>query len=285
MALVKDNLLTQNHNLRGVGLGLRSCHYPYIESERPSIPWFEVLSDNYLYPGGPSLYHLDKICDAYPVTLHGVGMSIGSTDPLNFDYLKKLKVLIERTNPLLVSDHLAWTSFQEQYFHELFPLPYTEEAISHVVTRIQQIQAFLGQRIMIENASSYLEFSHSTFREWEFLQIVADSADCLILLDINNIYVSAYNNGFNPEIYLKSLSPERVAQFHLGGFTDHKTHLLDTHSAPVHAPVWDLFKLALKQFGALPCCIEWDSNIPDFHRLNEEAKRAQALMDEYAATE
>lgn len=265
----------------GVGVGLRSSHYPHIEAEYPDIPWFEVLSDNYLCDGGPSLSHLEKIRDSYPITLHGVGMSLGSTTPLNQHYLTKLKFLIQRVEPLLISDHLCWTSLNNQHFHELLPLPYTEEAIHHVAKRIREVQDFLEQRIMIENVSSYLSFKHSTLTEWEFLQAIAQEADCLILLDINNIYVSAKNNGFNPYDYLTGLTTDRIAQFHLAGFEDHGNYLLDTHSAPICPEVADLFTAALKQFGAVPTIIEWDKQIPDFSQLQREANMAQKLMDEY----
>lgn len=266
-----------------VGVGLRSCHYPYIEAELPNIPWFEVLSDNYLCNGGSSLDHLKKICTSYPVTLHGVGMSLGSTDPLNLSYLNKLKKLIQLTNPLLVSDHLCWTSLGGQHFHELLPLPYTEESVMHVAQRIRQIQDFLNRQIMIENVSSYLQFSHSTLKEWEFLQAVSNEADCLILLDINNVYVSAYNNGFKAEDYFKKLPTQRIAQFHLAGFSDHGTYLLDTHGAPVHPPVWELFESALHYFGAVPTIIEWDNDIPSFQRLQQEAQHAQTIMENYVS--
>ena len=264
---------------QGVGIGLRACHYSYIEAERPTIPWFEVLSDNYLSQSGPSFFHLEKIRAHYPITLHGVGMSLGSTDALNISYLKKLKSLIQRTEPLLVSDHLCWTSFGDRYFHELLPLPFTEEAVVHTAKRIQYVQDFLGRQIMIENVSSYLQFAHSTLREWEFLQAVADEADCLILLDINNIYVSAFNTGFHPEEYINHLSPQRIAQFHLAGFADHGHYLLDTHGASIHDPVWSLYEKAFKKLTPSAVCIERDNNIPDFQTLHREIQRAQEVMN------
>lgn len=273
-----------NPILQGVGLGLRSCHYPYIEEKNPRVPWFEVLSDNYLYDGGPSLSHLEHIRASYPITLHGIGMSLGSTDPLNQSYLKKLKSLIHAVQPLLVSDHLCWTSLSGRYFHELLPLPYTDEAVHHVAKRIQQVQDFLGRRIMIENVSTYLNFTHSTMAEWEFIQAVAEEADSLILLDINNIYVSAYNNNFDAKTYLSYLSPERIAQFHLAGYEDKGTHLLDTHGSSIHQPVWKLYEEALVHFGNVPTLIEWDNQIPTFTDLLKEANKAKQLMDAYADT-
>jgi uncharacterized protein len=270
--------------LCGAGIGLRPCHYAYIEKEHPDSNWFEVLSDNYLCEGGASLTHLEKIRSSYPITLHGVGMSLGSTDPINMDYLKKLKSLIKLTEPYLVSDHLCWTSHDGNYFHELLPLPYTEEAIMHVANRIKLTQDYLEQQIMIENVSSYLSFNHSTLTEWNFLQTVAEEADCLILLDINNIYVSSHNNGFNPYTYLTELNTKRVAQFHLAGFEDKGTYLFDSHSAAVHLSVWGLFIQAIKKFGGLPTSIEWDNQIPDFLHLQQEALTAQTFMESYAVS-
>lgn len=265
-----------------VGVGLRACHYAYIESEKPKISWFEVLSDNYFCESGPSMDHLDKIRASYPVSLHGVGMSLGSTDPLNFNYLSKLKALIKRVNPLSVSDHLCWTSLAGQYFHELLPLPYTEEAVKHTAERIRAAQHYLERQIMIENVSSYLSFKHSTMKEWEFLQAIADEADCLILLDINNIYVSAQNNNFSADEYLKGMNPKRIAQFHLGGFEDKGSHLLDSHGAAIHQPVWELYKSALENFGRIPTIIEWDNQVPNFSELLSEANQAKIFMDKYA---
>lgn len=265
--------------LFGVGVGLRSSHYAYIEAENPDIGWFEVLSDNYLCDGGPSLVHLEKIRSSYPITLHGVGMSLGSTDPINMDYLKKLKSLIKRTEPHFISDHLCWTSYHQHYFHELLPLPFTEEAIKHVANRIKQVQEYCERQIMIENVSSYLSFNHSTLNEWQFLQAVAEEANCLILLDINNIFVSASNNDFSPATYLRELNTDKIAQFHLGGFTDKGTHLLDTHSASIYPDVWELFTQAIKKFGLLPTCIEWDNDIPEFTTLQKEAEKAQKIME------
>lgn len=268
----------------GVGVGLRSCHYAYIKSEKPKIGWFEVLSDNYLKPEAQSLIHLENVRSSYPIALHGVGMSLGSVDPINLDYLKKLKSLITQTEPFSVSDHLCWSSFAGRYFHELLPLPYTEEAIIHVVQRIKLVQDYLERKIMIENVSNYLSFNHSTLNEWDFLKTIAEEADCLILLDINNIYVSARNNKFDPKDYLHGLNTSRVAQFHLGGFEDKNTHLLDTHSAAIYPPVWELFAEAIKKFGFMPTCIEWDNNIPEFPILLQEANTAQKLMEQYVVT-
>lgn len=275
----------KNQFPHGIGIGLRPCHYSYIETEYPDVSWFEVLSDNYLVDGGPSLYHLDKIRASYPITLHGVGMSLGSTDSLDWSYLKKLKSLIHRVEPLLVSDHLSWTSLHKQHFHELLPLPYTEDTVLHVASRIRQVQDYLEQSIMIENVSSYLCFKNSVLTEWQFLQAIAEEADCFILLDINNIYVSASNNQFNPFKYLNQLFTQRIAQFHLAGFEDKGTHLLDTHGTAINTCVWDLYKHALNKFGPIPTVIERDNNIPEFAILMKEAEQALFLMENYAITD
>jgi len=267
-----------------VGVGLRDNHFSYIEQYQPDIPWFEVLTDNYLNLSERSLFQLEKICSHYPVAFHGVGMSLGSTDPLNIPYLKKLKTLIKLFNPILISDHLCWTSFSGRYFHELLPLPYTQEAVFHLANRIRQVQDFLEHPIIIENVSHYLSYTHSDMKEWEFLQAVANTADCSILLDINNIYVSAYNNKFVADDYINHLSAQRIAQFHLAGFSKHENYLLDHHGAAVQDPVWDLYKKALQKFGKIPTIIEWDNNIPDFYQLQNEADYAQKLMNEHTIT-
>lgn len=262
-----------------VGIGLRTCHYSHIETHKPSVPFFEVLSDNYFCENEPSYVHLQKIREHYPITLHGVGLSLGSTDPLNKTYLTQLKTLATNMDPIFISDHLCWTSFENRYFHELLPLPYTEEAIDFVAERICRVQDFLGRKLLIENVSTYLTFNHSTLTEWDFLQAVVKKADALILLDINNIYVSAKNTGFSTEDYLKALSKNHIAQFHLGGHEDHGTHLLDTHGALIQQEVWALYQKALHYFGPQPTVIERDNQIPTFEILWEEARIAQQLMD------
>lgn len=266
--------------ITGTGLGLRPCHYSYIEKERPKIPWFEALSDNYLHHHGPGLMHLEKIRNLYPMTFHGVGMSLGSTDPLNLDYLTQLKKLITRFEPTLVSDHLCWISFGGQYFHELLPLPYTTEAVVHSAKRIQQVQDFLERQILIENVSSYLSFEENEMTEWQFLQNVSEESDCLILLDINNIYVSATNNGWNPHEYLDALSTHRIAEFHLAGFLQQENFLLDNHGSSIDNNVWELFQFALKKFGKIPTLIERDNNIPSFEILMAEAEQANRIQSQ-----
>ena len=264
--------------IHGAGIGLRTPHYAYIEQEQPSIPWFEVLVDNYLGKGGLPLRHLELVRRDYPITFHGVGMSLGSTDPLNRDYLERLKDLVERFQPAYVSDHLCWVSAEGRYGHELFPLPYVETVVNHIVERVQCVQEFLGRSILIENVSSYLTYKISDMEEWDFLSLIAERAGCEILLDINNVYVSARNHGFDPEDYILKVPVDRVRQFHLAGHEDQGTHLLDSHSNSVHDSVWELYKKTLLHLGPLPTLIEWDNNIPEFPVLYAEAAKAQGLM-------
>ena len=265
--------------IRDVGVGLRSCHYQTILCEQPDIAWFEILADNYLKPSGIPISQLIPICERYPVVIHSVGMSLGSVDPINWDYLKQLRCLAERIHPAWISDHLCWISTEQDYLQELMPLPYTDEAVNHVAQRIKQIQDFLGQRILIENVSSYMAYKHSCLSEWEFLTAVAESADCYILLDINNIYVSAFNHQFDPQTYLHHIPPSRVKQLHLAGYEDCQTHLLDTHGDKVQTPVWELYRHALNYLGPVPTLIEWDNNIPEWLVLTAEAERARAVME------
>jgi len=265
--------------LQNTGVGLRAPHFNHILEHKPDIPWFEILIDNYL-GGGPALYQLEQICNHYPITFHGVGMSLGSTDKLNMDYLKKLKQRISEFNPVQISDHLCWSSVSGSYTHDLLPLPYIEQAISTVVNNIKQVQDFLGQQILIENVSSYLTYKQSIMEEWQFLVTVAEQADCNILLDINNIYVSARNHNIDAEIYLNAIPVERVKELHLAGYEDLQTHLLDTHGEAIHAPVWNLYRKALLRFGAVPSLIEWDNNIPEFSVLKAEADKANYCQQE-----
>lgn len=274
----KQQVASAPSPIKGVGVGFRSQHFEYIEQHKPNIPWFEVLIDNYMMDAGTSLDYLAKAAAEYPLTFHAVGMSLGSVDTLNFKYLEKLKHLIKQFNPVYVSDHLCWTSVNGYHSHDLLPMPYTEEAIKVVVKHIKQVQDFLERRILLENASSYLTFSDSIMDEWEFLKIIVEEADCDILLDINNIYVSAVNHKTDAMAYLENLPIGRVKEMHLAGYTDMGTHLLDTHAEAVHQPVWDLYEKALTKFGAVPTLIEWDNDIPDFKILESEAKKAAAIM-------
>jgi uncharacterized protein (UPF0276 family) len=265
-------------SISGAGLGLRSQHFHTILTENPPIPWFEVLSENYFGRGGSPLYHLDKIRENYPVVMHGVSLSIGSVDPLNLAYLKKLKHLANRIQPAWISDHLCWSSYGGYYFPDLYPLPYTEDTIQHVVRRVKQVQDYLGQRILLENVSSYLTYQHSELAEWEFLTEIATRADCFILLDINNVYVSSFNHHWDFDLYLEGIPVERVKQIHLAGYQDRGSYLLDNHGSQVHEPVWRLYQRAIQRFGSVPTLIEWDSNIPDFWTLKQEADLATRIL-------
>lgn len=261
----------------GFGLGLRKEHYAAILAEKPSVDWFEILTENYLVEGGKPLYYLDRIRADYPIVMHGVSLSIGGTDPLDDTYLRQLKALIERVEPVWVSDHLCWTGVDGINLHDLLPLPYTEEALCHVVARVIQVQEFLGRRLLLENVSSYLSYTHSELAEWDFLREVAERSDCLLLLDINNVYVSARNHGFDPLVYLAAIPPERVFQFHLAGHTDLGEIVIDTHDHPVRDEVWELFVAAARRFGPVSTSIERDDRIPPLAELLQELKHARQL--------
>ncbi len=264
--------------IQGVGIGLRSCHYQEIIHCQPNIPWLEVLSDNYINSQGQPLDYLEKIRQDYPVTLHGVGISLGSTDPLNLEYINSLKRLVDWVEPAYISDHLAWISINGNYLNELMPLPYTEAVLKHIAQRIRQVQDLLGSRILIENPASYITFENSTLSEWLFIQQLLEQADCNLLLDVNNIYVSAINCQFDPLEYLNAIPAKRVKQIHLAGYEEHPNYLLDTHGYPVHQPVWQLYQEALKRFGTVPTLIEWDTDIPGLDVLMAEAEKAEQLQ-------
>lgn len=268
----------------GVGLGLRPVHYDHVLLRRPAVSWFEVISENYMgLRGGPSggrpLEVLERVRRDYPLMLHGVSLSIGSADALNQVYLKRLKRLIGIIEPAIVSDHLCWTGVDGRNLHDLLPLPYTEAVIDHVAARLRRVQEFLGRRILVENVSSYLTYRHSEMTEWEFLTEIAVRADCGILLDVNNIHVSAVNHGFNALDYINAVPIDRVGQMHLAGYSDEGGFLIDTHDHPVSDPVWDLYAAAIKRFGRVPTLIEWDDKIPSFERLQQEAARASEVRD------
>lgn len=266
--------------IQGAGLGLRSRHYQEIFETKPDIPWFEVLSDNYMAEGGLPVARVEKIRQDYPITLHGVGMSLGSADPLNMDYLRRLKNLADRLQPSYVSDHLAWVSINGEYTHDLLPLPYHQETLQYMISRISQAQDFLGRGLLIENPSSYLTFHSTDMPEWEFLSKMAECSGCDLLLDINNIYVSAINHGFDPHEYIANIPKDKVKEIHLAGYEEMDGYLFDTHGYQVKPPVWDLYCVALKRFGAVPTLIEWDTDIPSFSTLKAEAFKAEQKMRE-----
>lgn len=275
----KDSVVRQ---AQGVGLGLRPVHYEPVLNSRPAVPWFEVISENYMglrggSGGGRPLEILLKVRRDYPISLHGVSMNLGSADPLDRAYLRRLKKLIEKVKPARVSDHLCWTGVGGRNAHDLLPLPHDERAIAHVAGRIRQAQDLLGRRLLIENVSSYLTFAHSEMPEWEFLSEIAERADCGILLDVNNIYVSATNHGFDARRYLAGVPAGRVHEMHLAGYSSHGRILIDTHDHPVSGPVWRLYAEAVRRFGPVPTLIEWDDKIPPFDRLLAEARRAEEV--------
>jgi uncharacterized protein (UPF0276 family) len=259
----------------GYGVGLRREHYRYVTEHRPAVDWFEIITENFMVAGGRPLAVLEQVRSDYPIVMHGVSLSIGSADPLNRGYLDALSEMARRFKPAWISDHLCWTGIGGRNLHDLLPLPYTDEVVHHVAARIREVQDFLGQPILIENVSSYMTFRASTMQEWEFVSAVAEEADCGILLDINNIYVSAFNHGFDPVLYVNSVPPERVVQFHMAGHSHHRTYLLDTHDRPICAEVWRLYELAVRRFGATSTLIEWDDNIPGFGVLADAATQAR----------
>ena len=262
----------------GFGLGLRSAHYEAVLRDRPEVGWFEILSENYMVPGGRPLDYVERIRAHYPMAMHGVSLSIGSCDPLDYEYLDHLKTLAARLEPVWISDHLCWTGVDRVNLHDLMPLPYTEEALRHVVERIARVQEFLGRRILIENVSGYMTYAQSEMTEWDFLDAVADAADCGILLDVNNIYVNAVNHGFDPYAFIDTIAPERVYQFHVAGHSHDGRYIIDTHDAPVIDPVWQLYAHAVRRFGPVSTMIERDDNIPPLDKLLEELAHARRIQ-------
>jgi uncharacterized protein (UPF0276 family) len=269
----------------GFGLGLRTEHYQYVLDNKPAVDWFEILSENYMVPGGKPLANLDLIRADYPMVMHGVSLSIGSTDPLNKKYLKDLKQLADRVEPRWISDHLCWTSVNHKNSHDLLPLPYNESTINHIVDRIKRVQDYLGRQILIENLSSYVTYHDSEMSEWEFLNEIVKRADSLVLLDINNIFVSAHNHHFEPIDYIKGIDIDRVMQFHLAGHSYSGEMIIDTHDHDVCDPVWALYAEALKHYGAVSTMIERDDNIPEFTVLRDELAVAEKIAAETLAAD
>ena len=268
----------------GFGLGLRPDHYESILSDRPAVDFFEALTENYLVPGGKPLHYLDRIRERYPVVLHGVSLSIGAAAPLDREYLQALKGLVRRVEPAWVSDHLCWTGVDGINLHDLMPIPYTEAALRHVAARVREVQDVLGQRILLENVSSYVSYSASEMTEWEFLARLAVDADCLLLFDVNNVYVNSVNHRFDPLDFINGVPVERVRQLHLAGHDDHGRYIIDTHDAPVADPVWSLFQRVCQRFGPISTLLERDANIPPLEDLVAELDltRRTAQVDEAA---
>ena len=266
------------------GIGLRAEHYEAVLETPPPIGWLEVHSENYFGAGGKPLRYLERIRALYPLSLHGVGLSIGSTDPLDRRHLGKLRELIQRFEPALVSEHLSWGSVGGRHLNDLLPLPYTEEALDHMVARVTQTQDELGRQILIENPSSYLQYVESAIPEWEFLVALADRAGCGVLLDVNNIYVSARNHGFDASAYLRAIPRRVVREIHLAGFTVNRFEegeiLIDTHNRPVWPTIWTLYHQTTQRFGQVPTLIEWDSDLPELSVLVNEAHRADAILED-----
>lgn len=270
----------------GYGVGLRSVHFSHVLEEHPSVDWFEIVSENFMDTGGRPLDVLDRVAERYPIVMHGVSLSIGSTDPLDRAYLAKLRALAERVDAKLVSDHLCWTGVAGRNVHDLLPMPYTEEALRHTVKRVGQVQELLGRRIALENPSSYVEFTSSTVGEAEFLAELAEQADCLLLLDVNNVYVSAFNHGFDARAWIDRIPQGRVAYYHLAGHTNKGTHIVDTHSDHVIPAVWELYDHAVELSGGRSTLLEWDEDIPSFDVVHAEVlkakKRAERVLGKAA---
>jgi uncharacterized protein len=266
----------------GIGVGLRTVHFPHILSQKPDVDWFEVLSENFMDTGGRPMHVLDQVAERYPVALHGVSLSIGSTDPLDFEYLKKLKALAARTRAHWVSDHLCWTGVMGRNVHDLLPMPYSEEALRHTTERVKTVSDVLERPLVLENPSSYVEFAQSTMPEWEFLARLAADADCGLLLDVNNVYVSAFNHGFDARTYIDAIPADRVVQYHLAGHTNMGTHIIDTHSDHALPEVWDLYARAVARTGLVSSLYEWDDNIPEFDVVLAEARKAAAYRADLA---
>ncbi|WP_457333806.1 MNIO family bufferin maturase [Rhizobacter sp. P5_C2] len=270
-----------NTALHGFGLGLRTEHYrDFCSDDRAlarRVDWLEVISENYMVPGGKPLHHLDRIRRDHPMAMHGVSMSIGSTDPLNAGYLRDLKALAQRIEPAWISDHLCWTGVDHHNLHDLMPMPYTEAALRHLVPRVRQVQDLLGRRLVLENVSSYVGFAADEMSEWEFIGELLQRADCELLLDVNNVHVSSVNHGFDARRFIDAMPRERVRQIHLAGHEDHGSYLIDTHDHPVCAAVWDLYGYTVQRLGHVPAMIERDDHIPPLAELVAELDQARAV--------
>ena len=282
-AFCLTHLMTKQNNRLGLpnlgyGLGLRSKHLQHILEHGPEIDWFEIISENFIGNYGYPRHALDQIREQTPIVMHGVSMSIGSTDPLNFHYLKELKALADELKPVWLSDHLCWTGAMGINSHDLLPLPLTEESFYHVRDRINQVQEYLERPLILENPSSYMEWTASSINEWDFLAELTNETDCGLLLDLNNIYVSSRNHGFDPETYIRSIPLDKVVQIHLAGPTDYGEYLVDTHDHPVPKRVWQLYALFHSLAGDVSTMIEWDAEIPDYPELVAELRKTQDAL-------
>jgi uncharacterized protein (UPF0276 family) len=267
----------------GVGVGLRTVHYAHILEKKPDVDFFEILSENYMDTGGRPLWVLEQVAERYPVVLHGVSLSIGGSDPLDRGYLAKLKSLADSTRARWVSDHLCWTGVAGRNTHDLLPMPLTEAALAHVTDRVKAVSDAIGRPLFLENASTYAEFAASSMPEWEFFGRLMEAADCGMLLDVNNVYVSSFNHGFDPGRYIDAIDPSRVVQYHLAGHTNKGTHIVDTHNDYVIDPVWDLYRRSVARTGRVATLLEWDADIPAFEVVHGEAQKARAFRGEEKA--
>ena len=271
--------LFNNFQDYGVGIGLRIPHYGHILSRNPVVDWFEIISENYMVDAGRPLHVLDQILEKYRVVQHGVSMYFGSAQPADREHLRRLKALVNRTKTPWLSDHLCWGSVDGTYSHDLLPLPYTWEAVESTAARIREVRDYLEIPVAVENVSSYAEFTDSQMTEWEFLNEVVERADCGILLDVNNIYVSSVNHEFEPMTYVNAILAERVAQIHIAGHSRYEKYILDTHDHPVIDPVWQLYARAIERCGPTPTLLEWDDRIPPFDEVHHEAKKAERYLE------
>jgi hypothetical protein len=267
------------HANLGLGVGLRTVHFSHILENKPDVDWFEIISENFMDSGGRPRYVLEQIAERYAIVMHGVSMSIGSTDPLDFDYLGKLRRLADRIGARWISDHLCWTGVAGLNTHDLLPIPLNEQSLKHVVERVRTVQDFLERPLVLENPSSYVTFADSTLSEWEFISRMADEADCGLLLDVNNVYVSSVNHDFDAIEYIRSVPHERVVQFHLAGHTNMGTHLIDTHDGHVIDPVWRLYRLAHELTRGASTLLEWDAKIPEFPVVHAEVLKARQCIE------
>jgi len=266
------------HANLGLGVGLRTVHYAHILENHPEVDWFEVITENFMDSRGRPRHVLEQIAERYRVIMHGVSLSIGSTDPLDFEYLGKMKSLAHAVKPAWISDHVCWTGVAGINTHDLLPLPLTEASLRHVVERVRVVQDFLERPFVLENPSSYVGFKGSTMPEWEFIARMAEEADCGLLLDVNNVYVSSVNHDFDPATFIRSLPVERIVQFHLAGHTHMGTHIIDTHDGHVVDPVWELYRIAHQMTGGVSTLLEWDANIPPFEVVHAEVLKAKQFM-------
>jgi uncharacterized protein (UPF0276 family) len=267
----------------GYGLGLRSTYYQQILEQSPDVDWFEVVSENFMVQGGKALYYLDAIAERYPLVMHGVSLSIGGPHALDLDYLKQLKHLAERVKPAWISDHLCWSRGNAHQLHDLLPLPYTEESLDYIAARVMQVQDVLQRPLVLENVSSYVRAAADDFTEWEFLAVLSRISGCELLLDVNNVYVSSRNHGFDPWTFISSLPVDKVRQLHLAGHSDYGDYVIDTHDHPVSDPVWALYQRTLEHFGPVATLLERDDHFPPFDELLDELQKARQLGNKVLA--